>query len=91
MTAVQDGLFTEHDITPAQATFAPYLGADPERASAALADDAYGWLAAFLPAPRALICSRCGRPMALAAVPLLWECRPCDTPDTAAAEEGGTP
>ncbi|WP_433250404.1 hypothetical protein ACQPYK_04100 [Streptosporangium sp. CA-135522] len=83
MTAVQDGLFTEQAVTPAEAISAPYLGADPARASDALAGDAYGWLAAFLPAPRALTCPRCGRPMSLATVPLLWQCPPCDAPATA--------
>ncbi|MGJ6967879.1 hypothetical protein ACSDR0_38820 [Streptosporangium sp. G11] len=91
MTAVQDGLFTEQAVTPAKSVSAPYLGADPARASDALVGDTYGWLAAFLPAPRALICPRCGRPMALAAIPLLWECRPCDTPDTTAADRSGVP
>ncbi|MFI6512140.1 hypothetical protein ACIBCT_31445 [Streptosporangium sp. NPDC050855] len=83
--AVQDGLFTEQDVAPAEAASLPYIAANPTAASTALTGDCYGWLAAFLPPPRALTCSRCGQPMSLATVPLLWECSPCDIPAIADA------
>jgi hypothetical protein len=76
--AGQHGLFPEQAVTPSEAASVPYIAADPAAASAALSGDGYGWLAAFLPPARALTCPLCGRPMSLAAVPLLWECSPCD-------------
>jgi hypothetical protein len=78
MTAVQDGLFTEQAVTTPEAAHVPYLAADPAAASSALAGDGYAWLAAFLPPPQALTCPRCGRPMSLPAVPLVWQCLHCD-------------
>jgi hypothetical protein len=78
MTAVQDGLFTEQAVTTPEAACVPYLAVDPAVASTALAGDSYAWLAAFLPPPQALTCPRCGRPMSLPAVPLVWQCLSCD-------------
>ncbi|MGW4791789.1 hypothetical protein ACWEPC_05150 [Nonomuraea sp. NPDC004297] len=85
MTAVQDGLFTDQAVTPTEAASMPYIAAAPVAASTALAGDGYGWLAAFLPPPRALTCPRCGHPMRLASIPLLWQCPTCDAPATADA------
>lgn len=78
----QDALFdsTPEPDRPGALSYQP---TDTAAYSAALAGDAYGWLARVLPAPAALVCPRCHQPMSLpAAVPLLWECPPCDTRDT---------
>lgn len=58
-----------------------YQAANTVTCAGALAGDGYGWLGRLLPAPVALPCPRCRRPMRLGAVPLLWECAPCDARD----------
>jgi hypothetical protein len=65
---------------PSSPDAVPFAFADPEANDARLASDGFGWLAALLPAPMPLTCPRCRRPMRLGAVPLLWQCTPCDTP-----------
>ncbi|MEW1837493.1 LAGLIDADG family homing endonuclease [Nonomuraea angiospora] len=83
--AAQEGLFTQQVVTPAEGPSLPYTAADPAVASAELLGDGYEWLAAFLPPPQAVTCPRCARPMRLATVPLLWQCRPCDGPASGVA------
>ncbi|SHK55797.1 hypothetical protein SAMN05216499_10131 [Actinacidiphila paucisporea] len=59
----------------------PFSSTDPAGCNAALVGDGYAWLGRLLPAPPALPCPRCRRPMRLGDVPLLWECAPCDARD----------
>ncbi|MFI6981537.1 phosphoadenosine phosphosulfate reductase family protein [Embleya sp. NPDC050154] len=40
----------------------------------------FGWLSALLPPPVAPACPQCRTPMALGAIPLLWECPRCEHP-----------
>ncbi|WP_217552685.1 hypothetical protein [Streptomyces sp. GbtcB6] len=82
MTAPAELTLFDADIAPEPMPGAVgYQVADTAAYGGALAGDGYGWLGRLLPPPVALPCPRCRRPMRLGAVPLLWECVPCDARD----------
>lgn len=79
--AAELALFDTEDVPEQMPGSVGYQAADTAAYGRALAGDGYGWLGRILPPPAPLACPRCRRPMRLGAVPLLWECAPCDTKD----------
>ncbi|MFD0330463.1 hypothetical protein ACFQZC_25410 [Streptacidiphilus monticola] len=56
----------------------PYLAPDPAGYAPALDGDGFAWLRRVLPPPAPQGCPRCGQPMRLPAIALLWQCSRCD-------------